>query len=339
MPSHHAEWLELSTHDVLEKSYAGLILEIVATQDISEGDEVFLDYGNDWNSAWKLYMDSWNPRDESDDYVPVEVLNADPILKTEEEQYDEPYPENIMILCFLTKTEQLNPTTDDDDDTASFEWNLRGQTLSHLQKHLSSAKRCRILQRLYDTTSSSNFYTVNATLSDKKNILMTGVPREAIQFFYLQYQGDQFISGSFRHEIQIPDDIFPKPWRDLEIVTLPEEEEENFTLENEDESTDHQCHFYIAESSIPNAGIGLFAGVDMSDGDRTQLDVAIHIHDYHEQKKLRCELNSNSCESEWMISSYVRLLSTLTINNRFNYFECYHFDKLLGMGQSNDAFR
>jgi hypothetical protein len=240
MNSHHSEWLQLSTHEVLEKPHAGLILEIIATQDIDEGTEIFIDYGNEWDAAWSEHMASWEPHDVSDNFYPIEVLNTDPIVRTEEEQQDEPYPKNVMIYCFLLKPEQEDSSDNDDDDTHSYPWDLKGQTLDQLMRHLYNAKPSRILERLYDEESFSTSYKIQAELSDQNSFIMTGVPREAIEFLYRSYEADQFIATSFRHDIQIPDDIFPPAWRDLEIESSTSEETYQISLENDDTLLSHQ---------------------------------------------------------------------------------------------------
>jgi SET domain len=46
-PSNRKEWLKIPPEELVEKGndYMGLLMELVATQDIEEGDEIFLDYG------------------------------------------------------------------------------------------------------------------------------------------------------------------------------------------------------------------------------------------------------------------------------------------------------
>jgi len=49
------EWLDLHPLDVLDKS-GRLMMEVVALRDIAEGEEVFVDYGSEWNDAWERYI-------------------------------------------------------------------------------------------------------------------------------------------------------------------------------------------------------------------------------------------------------------------------------------------
>lgn len=40
-------------------------------------------------------------------------------------------------------------------------------------------------------------------------------PRHALRFFDNAYTSDLHLAGSFRHEIAMPDELFPAAWRDL----------------------------------------------------------------------------------------------------------------------------
>ena len=36
-------------------------MEFVAIEAIEEGEEVFIDYGEEWHDAWKRHMERWEP--------------------------------------------------------------------------------------------------------------------------------------------------------------------------------------------------------------------------------------------------------------------------------------
>jgi hypothetical protein len=48
-----------------------------------------------------------------------------------------------------------------------------------------------------------------------------------------------------------------------------------------DSTNDAQCRFYLAESAIPQSGLGIFTTVDIATGDRTQsmADICIYVAD------------------------------------------------------------
>jgi len=39
------------------------------------------------------------------------------------------------------------------------------------------------------------------------------VPRDAFTYFNRPYTTDMFLANAFRHDIRIPDDLFPEAWR------------------------------------------------------------------------------------------------------------------------------
>uniref|UniRef100_A0A7S4VCM2 SET domain-containing protein n=1 Tax=Ditylum brightwellii TaxID=49249 RepID=A0A7S4VCM2_9STRA len=58
------EWLSLSLEEMQEKNdnrQRGLSFEIVATRDIQPGEEIFIDYGHDWEDAWNYHVENWKP--------------------------------------------------------------------------------------------------------------------------------------------------------------------------------------------------------------------------------------------------------------------------------------
>ena len=41
------------------KQHLGLLMEIVSIKDITEGKEVYIDYGKDWQEAWDKHVVEW----------------------------------------------------------------------------------------------------------------------------------------------------------------------------------------------------------------------------------------------------------------------------------------
>ena len=40
-------------------------MELVAIKDIKKGDEVFIDYGKEWEQAWNAHVKDWNAKIKS----------------------------------------------------------------------------------------------------------------------------------------------------------------------------------------------------------------------------------------------------------------------------------
>ena len=122
-PYHKKEWLELSIQEIKDKLKTGLMFDIVATRDIQRGEEILLNYGTDWEESWNQHIEEWKEMMMADqEDVDIDDLyhshrfnvterlglptTADlnniekyPIVRTEEEQVDNPYPSYIMTQC------------------------------------------------------------------------------------------------------------------------------------------------------------------------------------------------------------------------------------------------
>ena len=56
--------------------------------------------------------------------------------------------------------------------------------------------------------------------------IVTQVPRHAIRFTDKIYTTDPHLPTAFRHEIHLPDDVFPEQWKDLKNKQPDEESDE-----------------------------------------------------------------------------------------------------------------
>ena len=234
-PKH--EWLSQSV-EWLEKNTTGaqLSFDVIATRDIMPGEEVFLDYGDSWQNRWDGYVQNWSPPTGSEDYVSASDMNAEfdkngvkgkyGVLRTAKEQQAEPYPSNIIMHCRYSAT-TLSKLKKGEKVTKVWD-KSQAQAKLHpceiLSKHAKKGGR-----------STSYMYTVKILehrsrlgkfgndeklpgLPRGRHFTLTGVPREAILFGDKLYSNDIFLSNSFRHEIVVPDDIWPESWKNLASV-------------------------------------------------------------------------------------------------------------------------
>ncbi len=175
---HNSSWLNEPVSFFDSVWTPKLMLEYVALRDIQEGEEVLVDYGTEWEEAWDEHVKAWNPVEE---YIsPYELnKNVDIPLKTHEE--DASIYSNFVRL----HTDEKN-----------------GEREIH-----------RIRARRLD--QNGFVYDLEVIGSGNQVKRLKDVPRSQIHFFHKPYKSDMFREGSFRHEMIIPDEIFPNAWRNL----------------------------------------------------------------------------------------------------------------------------
>lgn len=243
---HHKEWLEKSVDDLENEWTAGLMLEFIATRDIQPGEEVFIDYGEEWQNAWDEHVKNWVPITKESDYnnwtwytEKVETISGDPIqaevmnndevspIRTLEEQKTNAYPHNIEMQCYANTNHNSA-------------YLFTPQTMPVIQREFDSEKdfsadeddhhivKCKVVERYEkdadteDDGSSHKYQYVIEINIEKSSVdgdgtfrerhIITDVPWRAIKFTDKPYTSDVFLKQAFRHEMKIPDEIFPKSW-------------------------------------------------------------------------------------------------------------------------------
>lgn len=205
---HSVEWEALAVEEIIRSKRAGLMLEMVATRDIEREEEIFLDYGSEWDAAWKDHVKNWKaPKDK---YTPIYMLNMEEIIRTRKELIENPYPENAMTICFVQNS------IDDNVHSEEVNW----KNFSVRSDFMKDSRECEIIDRTEEHIDSADkaVFEYKATVSNDvdRDIIISGLPREAIEFVDNPYSSDQHLLDGFRHPIHIPDDIFPKNWKNLE---------------------------------------------------------------------------------------------------------------------------
>jgi hypothetical protein len=198
-----------------------LLMELVATQDIEEGEELYLDYGREWEDAWFQHTQTWKAFDFQ--YTPSYVMDdAIRLLRNQQEQKDHEYPSNVFTSCFYRysdrdESEKSLSQSIKADKVNSFPWKMT-KGLYEL-KHL---RPCEVLRRAEDQQGRSAYAVrmLNRPGLPEKEIIpkgslhiVTHVPRQAIRFNDKAGTTDQHMPTAFRHEIGLGNDVFPSAWR------------------------------------------------------------------------------------------------------------------------------
>ena len=255
---HHKEWLAKPVDFLEDQWTAGLMLEFVATRDIQPGEEVFIDYGEEWQNAWDEHVKKWKPISKESDFNNLtwwtekkETINGDAAkasdlnrdqdhpFKTLEEQTADPYPHNLEIRCYANTnhdtaylfTPQTEPVIkrpfDDHKDFSEGEeeplivkCNITGRYENDLFTDDGDKGTHKYLYEIEIKTKKS----VGEETPFLEHHIITDVPWNAIRFYEKPYTSDVFLKHAFRHEMKLPDEIFPKAW-----MNLGEEQKKNST--------------------------------------------------------------------------------------------------------------
>ena len=218
---HKKSWEDQSVDHILKQIHAGLMLELVAISDIDKDEEIYIDYGAGWDKAWAEYVENWKPPPRSEEYMSVEEMNSNDIVMTETERDQDPLGYNVDTICRMDIEALVRDIT---EHVSEFKWadysvDLDDDTDSTTSADCFVSKRY-LYQQEEEVERTSVLYQTYIVGSDhrgEKKIFLNDVPREAIFFANKRYTSDQHIEDSFRHFIEIPDDIFPPKWMDLKF--------------------------------------------------------------------------------------------------------------------------
>ena len=234
------DWLSLSLDELKARNYRGLSLDIIALRDIQPGEEIFIDYGEEWESAWENHLSSWNSSGSNLVTLTEFIQNYNDTFRTEIELIDDPYPANIATSCFFwvnstaedlqgNSNTVINPELQIEIKEAIEKYSFRGDYL-HSKTPADGVARaeypCKVLDR---ERGNSNRYTVqifmrssmdNDDWQGERNgkhypCIVTEFPVQFINFVHRPHTSDQHLKSAFRHHIVFRDDLFPIQWKDI----------------------------------------------------------------------------------------------------------------------------
>ena len=213
---HHLELFDISAEEVAETHGKSLLMDIVALRDISEGEEVTIDYGEAWRNAWDSHVADWEAASEEAHYMAAEDYNKQQqgtVIRTVQEQRHSPYPENMEAFCFY-QVHNYDPTR----ELQTFSWD---EDFEH-----NCFRPCVVLERYQKEISSDNsfYYTIELLPQHDERVIehcvignnpyvVSDVPQEAIRVVDRPYTTDVFLLQAFRHEISVPQGMYPENWK------------------------------------------------------------------------------------------------------------------------------
>lgn len=253
-----------------------LMFEYVATKDIKKGSEIYLDYGREWEQAFREHHRTWSP--PSGDTLPsLHTVNSmdTPLMPTGSgdarfsyECKVEPYAREDLPFALELEDYRSNPVVDMEHWTEYMKVILGDNTNVCWYPCELSAE--------VDSEQSTYGVEVYSKFADppKKIRRIQNMPRDRIRFAEAAYQSNQHLPSSFRHYIPVPDAMLPLRWRtdymksdSLRLGLL----DAGLDMDLEDRMAAHEltvreakCGVYFAPSNIPNAGFGTYTAVPLA---------------------------------------------------------------------------
>ncbi|KAL7555943.1 hypothetical protein ACA910_005483 [Epithemia clementina (nom. ined.)] len=242
----HPEWYSLKPSQWANRHYSGLAWEYVATRDLLEGEEVLLDYGEDWERAWSQHVANWSPP-TSVNCTPISAFDlneqhADLKIPTAAEGLASFSLLNDNLCDSTAIPSEHFPTMEChlyyldswwDDDVEDYQYD-----------HEKRLHPCRAVGRFQNKNRQSLYIVQVLEYHDSNGDddddgeeheeevaagscwevevgLLFGVSGDIFHFTDRPYTRDSAQPWSFRHEMGIPNEILPPAWRDKTTITAP----------------------------------------------------------------------------------------------------------------------
>lgn len=207
----HPEWKQQKITEFESVYHAGLAFDYVAIRDIKEDEEILIDYGIQWETAWKKHVENFVPYNLN--YIPAYELN-EKLMQDEEMDllldkiiYNE--IDGVQLYCREWYIKKYVNVKED----------LPCQILKKVEQQLNDNDD----ERLLEGGIKENRYFVQLVEYDEseegaeteywESEMLWSVPSDALYFLDMRYTRDHHMPNTFRHAMMIPDDIFPDIWK------------------------------------------------------------------------------------------------------------------------------
>jgi len=233
---HHHELFGEYAKTVMETHGKGLVIDIVALDNIGAGEEIFLDYGTAWTQAYEDHVKRYQPPSNSSTYRTADQwfnnkkLNPNPeFLKTVEELKTDPYPDNLQTICYYDSDAKIEKV-DEETNTNYAVW--EDGSLPH-----ECIRPCDILERYPDPEEEEGEMLYTAEMmhfEGEENYWFCNMKAgkhiardldfDGILIVDKPYSHDIFLEQAFRHEIGVPDNFYPREWLRSKVRRRTEQE-------------------------------------------------------------------------------------------------------------------
>ena len=215
--------------------------QLVATKPIRKGDEVFMDYGPEWEEAWQHHVQTWQPVPGANDYRSADEINKawkkGEMTMDPRNQECPLIPPNVQLLChdFFSKKSrwdsQHKKNRSLDEALESFNSHHRKQWFCEIlntttgsihgttsttktnQEILYTVRVWEPPQKRRDHNQKNNNNKISVSTKEKESQIWTHCPHQVFHVQDKPYTTDLFLPNAFRHDLRVPDAMFPMAWR------------------------------------------------------------------------------------------------------------------------------
>jgi hypothetical protein len=174
--------------------------DYIALRDIQKDEEIVMDYGDEWQTAWDEHVKHWQAPEDVNDYIHSSRYQVDQ-LKTPAELRKDPYPSNLVTVC-----------------AESFRSQGEKYVFVPVLRDWKVYVPCEVASRSYGDRYAVKLTTNGSSSSaGGETITVYNVPYpQGILLVDRAYSQDWHLPNAFRHKLMIPDDMFPSSWRNVE---------------------------------------------------------------------------------------------------------------------------
>ena len=210
---HHPELFEMNAEDVSVIHGKGLMIDIIALDNIGVDDEIYIDYGIDWQQAWESHVSGWKAPPGAQDYI-----SADKWYNSQDEDgkhQNKNYPDNLQTICYYDGDAHVI-RVDEEAKIMYTEW--QDNELPH-----ECLRPCKILDSYPDEDDGELVFTAEMFhFSSETKFPFCKLPEgrhvarditdNGILIVDKPQSTDVFLEQAFRHEIGVPDNFYPATW-------------------------------------------------------------------------------------------------------------------------------
>ena len=196
-----------------------------------------MDYGDEWEEAWNSHLKAWHPANDAERYVSANDLNRNE-KRLKIAAGKNPYPDNVELRCFVQfLTAEPELTSDIERKIQDYRkqkggaWKLdEGEDISELQHLVIDTSQGTRPVEILQTKEMEDGHVLYRVLDLEEKGTYSGIPRLGFYFVDKPHTTDMFLENAFRREIGIPDELFPKLWKNILNSATPKGEEHHDEL-------------------------------------------------------------------------------------------------------------